>query len=337
MQTVRANRFGTCDVLEIEEVPVPRPRLGQVLIRVESAGVNFSDVKRRRQDPYPFPTSLPFTPGGEVAGTIETLGDGVEDLSVGMPVFALAGADGSGGYAQFTLANAAQTVPIPPGVNIDVASSLMIAGSAAFLILKEAACLRPGESVLVQGAAGGVGSYAVQLAKLLGAGIVIGAASTPKKRAAVLALGADHVVDYTRTDWPERVREITGGQGIDVLLEMAGGEAFEQSLSCLAPFGRTVVYGSSSGEPLRIGPETIQHLFYEESPNQSLISFNLGLWFGMRPEVAAGALKALIGFVASGQVTVQVGHVLPLVQAAEAHRLLEGRRTTGNIVLKPWG
>ena len=336
MEAVRAESFGTPDVLVLEEVPVPRPGAGQVLIRVESAGVNFSDVKRRRNDPYPFPTTLPYTPGGEVAGTVEALGGGVDGPPVGTPVFALVGADGSGGYAQFAVANAPQVVPIPPGVDADAASGLLIAGSTAVLILKEAARLRGGETVLVQGAAGGVGSYAVQVAKLLGARTVIGAAGTAEKREAVLALGADHAVDYTGEGWTGRILELTGGRGVDVLLEMAGGTSFEQGLSCLAPFGRAVVYGSTSGQPLRMGPETINTFFYDPSPNQSIVAFNLGLWFGSRPEAAVGALQTLIGYVSSGRVKIPIGHVLPLGRAAEAHRMLEERRTTGKIVLKPW-
>ncbi|CAA9570115.1 MAG: Quinone oxidoreductase [uncultured Thermomicrobiales bacterium] len=336
MQAVRANRFGQADVFELEDVPMPQPGPGQVLIRVESAAVNFADVKRRRSDPYPFPTSLPYTPGGEVAGTVEELGDGVDGLPVGTPVFALVGNDGSSGYAQFALASAPQVIPIPPGLSPDVASGLVIAGSAALLILREAACLRAGESVLVQGAAGGVGGYAVQIAKLLGAGLVIGAAGTHEKRAAALALGADLVVDYTQADWPDRVRELTNGRGVEVLLEMAGGATFERGITCLAPFGRVVVYGSSSGESLQMRADTINTLFYDPSPNQSLIAFNLGLWFGIRPDVAVDALTTLIGFVASGQVDVPIGHVLPLSRAADAHRMLEERRSTGKIILKPW-
>ena len=336
MQAIRANTFGPADVLELEDVPIPQPGPEQVLIRVESAAVNFADVKRRRNDAYPFPTSLPYTPGGEVAGKVEVLGDGVAGPPVGTPVFALVGSDGSSGYAQFALASAPQVIPIPSGLSSDEASGLVIAGSAAMLILRDAACLRAGESVLVQGAAGGVGGYAVQIAKLLGAGLVIGAAGTLEKREAAMALGADHVVDYTRTDWPDHVRELTGGRGVDVLLEMAGGASFERGLSCLAPFGRVVVYGSSSGESLRMGAESIQALYYNPSPNQSVVSFNLGLWFGMRSGVAVDALKTLIGFVASGQIHVPIGHVFPLSRAADAHRMLEERRTTGKVILKPW-
>jgi len=336
MKAVRLHHHGTPDVLVHDDVPEPVPGPGQVLVRVESAGVNYADVMRRRNDPYPFPTVLPFTPGGEVAGTVAALGDGGDGPPVGTPVFALVGDDGSNGYAQYALANAPQVIPIPPGLGMDEASAVVVAGSSAMLLLTAAARLAPGESIVVQGAAGGVGGYAVQLAKLLGAGHVIGAASTPAKREAALALGADAVVDYTRVDWPERVRELTGGRGADVVLETSGGEVAGQSLRCLAPFGRLVVQGAASGRPLTLDRQTVRGLFYDPAPNQSLVAFNVGLWFGLRPEAAIAALQRLLGFVGSGQVKVQVNHVLPLSQAAQAHRLLEAREAIGKIVLKPW-
>lgn len=335
MKAVRVHTHGTPDVLVYEEVPTPHPGPGQVLIKVAAAAVNYADLMRRRNDPYPFPTSLPFTPGGEVAGVVAALGDGVAGPAVGTPVFALVGNDGSNGYAQYAVANAEQVIPIPPGLNAEEACALVVAGATAVLTLKEAARLEAGESVLVQGAAGGVGGYALQVAKLLGAGTVI-AASSPEKRELALRLGADYAVDYTQRDWPDRVREFTGGRGVDVVLEMTGGRVFEQSLACLAPFGRSVVYGFASGEVGQLSPETFTRLFHSPALNQALIAFNLGLWFGLRPQVAIGALQTLIGFVVSGQVKVSVSHVLPLSQAAEAHRLIEGRQTTGKIVLKPW-
>lgn len=336
MEAIRITRFGGPEVLVLEDVSIPTPGPGQVLINVESVAVNFADVKRRRNDPYPFPTMLPFIPGSEVAGTIESLGPGVDGPVPGTPVFALSGDDGSNGYAQFALANASQVIPIPPGLSADVASGLVVAGSAAMLILKESARLAGGDIVLVQGAAGGVGSYAVQIAKILGASTVIGAASTAAKRDRVLALGADFAIDYTQSDWTDHVRDITGGRGVDIVLEMAGGAVFAQSLSCLAPFGRAVVYGSSSGDPLQFSEKTVLSLFYNPSPNQSLVSFNLGLWFGLRMEHAVDALQTLIGLVLAGQVKPQIGHVLPLREAAQAHWLLQERHSTGKIILKPW-
>ena len=336
MRAIRVHQYGAPDVLTQEELPTPQPGPGQVLVKVEAAAVNYADLMRRRNDPYPFPTPLPFTPGGEVAGAVEALGEGVAGPAVGTPVFALVGNDGSNGYAQYAVANAGQVIPIPPGLGAEQACALVVAGVTAMLTLTEAARLQAGESVLVQGAAGGVGSYAVQLAKLHGAGAVIAAASSPERRALAARLGADHTVDYTQPDWPDRVREFTGGRGVDVVLEMVGGRVFEQSLACLAPFGRAVVYGFASGEAGRLDPQIHREFFHSPAPNQSLIAFNLGLWFGLRPQPAIGALRTLIGFVLSGQVRVQIGHVLPLSGAAEAHRMIEGRRTTGKIVLKPW-
>lgn len=336
MKAIQIHGYGSPDVLIYTSLPDPKAGPGQILIKVEAAAVNYSDIMRRSNIPYPFPTPLPFIPGGEVAGTVEALGDGVAEPPIGTPVFALVGNDGSTGYAQYAVANAAQVIPIPPGLSVDEACALVVAGTTAMLTLKESAHLQAGESVLVQGAGGGVGSYAVQIAKLLGAGTVIGAASSSDKREAALALGADSVVDYTQPDWPDRVREITGGRGIDIVLEMNGGRMFAQSLSCLAPFGRSVVYGMASLEPLQFDRETIIKFFYSPALNQALHVFNVGLWFGLQPEAAVNALQDLISFVASGRVKVLINQTLPLSQAAEAHRLIESRRATGKIILKPW-
>jgi NADPH:quinone reductase len=336
MKVVQMQQYGAADVLKYQEIPTPKPAAGEILIKVESASVNYSDIAHRRNRLYPFPTPLPFIPGNEVAGVVEALGEAVEGPPVGTPVFALVG-NGSNGYAQYAVTPANQVIPIPPGVSADQAAALPVAGTTALLIIREMARLQPGETILVEGAAGGVGSYAVQIAKLLGAGCVIGAASSPTKFPTILDLGADHVVDYTQADWPAQVREFTQGRGVDVVLEMSGARVFAQALSCLAPFGRTIVYGVASGEPLQFDEESIIHFFYNPSLNQSIHVFNLGLWFGMRPQATAKAMGDLIGYVASGQVKVQITHVLPLAQAAEAHRMIEERRTTGKVILKPWG
>lgn len=335
MKAVRIHSHGAPDVLVLEEVPTPEPGPGQILIRVESAAVNFTDIMRRRNDPYPFPTALPFTPGAEVAGTVAALGGGVEGPEVGASVFALVGSDGSTGYAQYALADAAQVIPMLPGIGADEAAGIILAGSTAVLALTEVGRLAAGETVLVQGAGGGVGGYAVQFAALLGA-TVIAAAGTPERREAALAAGAHHVVDYTVPGWGAGVRDVTGGRGVDVVLEMAGGDVFAESLSTLAPFGRMVVAGRAAGVPLRLDEQAVTSVFYDPALNQSLHAFNIGLYFGLRPQPAIAALRTLIGHVAAGRVTVRVGHVLPLAAAAEAHRLVETRRSTGKVILKPW-
>ncbi len=336
MHAIRLSRFGGPDVLELVDIDTPVAGPGQILIRVESAAVNFADIMRRRHDAYPFPTPLPFIPGSEVAGTVEAVGDGVDGPPAGTAVFAVVGGDGSTGYAQYALANAAQVTPIPDGLTSDEAAGIVIAGTTAMLTLTHQAHLAEGESVLIGGAGGGVGTYAIQIAKSLGARTVIGAASTPAKREAALTAGADHVVDPTTLGWEHEARGHAGGNGVDVVLEMSGGKTFAEGLSILAPFGRFVVYGIASGEP-GVFTEEAQHLFfYNPSMNQSIHVFNIGLYFGLRPQIAVEAMTNLVGLVASGQVKVHIGDTLPLAEAAEAHRRIEARHTTGKIILKPW-
>lgn len=331
MKAVRLHRHGGPDVLTYEDVEDLTPGPGQVLIRVESVAVNYADTMRRRNDPYPFPSDPPFIPGGEIAGTVEALGAGVEGPPVGTAVFATVGDGGSTGYAQFAVANAGQVIPIPPGLDAAQASALVVAGVTAVLTIRDAGRLQIGESVLIQAAAGGVGGYAVQLAKLLGAGTVIAAAGTAEKRRAALALGADHAIDYTVPGWSDQVRALTGGNGVDVVLEMTGGPVFAESLAALAPFGRSVVYGLASQTFAPFDPQTTI-----VASNQSVIGFYLGGYFMHRSDRAIDALQTLIGHVLSGAVKVQIGQVLPLSRAADAHRMLENRETTGKIILQPW-
>lgn len=335
MKAMQITTQGAPEVLQLTELPDPVPERGEILIDVQASAVNFSDIMRRRGTTYPFPTPLPFVPGGEVAGTVAALGDGVEGPPVGTPVFALVGADGSGGYAELAIASAQQVIPIPPGLDVDQAAGVVVAGATATLLLTQAVPLAVGQSVLIPGAAGGVGSYAVQIAKLLEAGTVIASASTQAKREVAMAFGADHAIDPTAVDWPAQVRAVTGGNGVDVALEMSGGETLAQTLSTLALFGRMVSYGMAGGVPGSLVEAATVPWLYDPAPNQSLHAFNLGLWFGLRPEAAVGALQQLIGWVASGAIRVPVGQTLPLADAALAHTLTEQRETTGKVILKP--
>lgn len=330
MLSIVARRQGGPEVLELVETPTPTPGPGQVLIRVESAAVNFSDVKRRRGDLYPFPTLLPYTPGGEVAGIVEALGEGVQSPAVGTPVFALVGGDGSSGYAQYAVAEAAQAIPVPGGLDLDVAAGLVIAGSTAMLALTEVLCLVPGQRLLVEGAGGGVGACAVQIAVHLGAEVVA-AASTPAKRDAALAAGASQAVDPTEPGWGLQV-----AAPVDAVLHTSGPSTFLAGLALLAPFGTMVVAGNAAGLPLRLEEETMNELFYAPALNKRLVAFNVGVFFGLRPQLAQAALGRLIALVADGTVSPRIGYVLPLAQASEAHRLLESRSSHGRIVLKPW-
>lgn len=328
MKAIVFERYGEPDVLELVDVPTPVPGEGQVLVRVEAVGLNYADTARRR-NMYLEKTPLPFVLGGEIAGTVETLGPGVSAPAPGTRVAAVVG---SGAYAQYAVIPATQAMPLPSGVDLDVATALFVQGLSAYLIFRgTVAPLRDGESVLIQGAAGGVGSLAVQIAKLLGAGRVIALASTEEKRDFAKSLGADEAVDYTQPHWAARVIEANGGKGVDLVLEIAGGEAILGDLESLAPWGRVIVYGNASRTQATINPTT---LLYD---NRSLIGFWLTPYFARRMDLIQQAFMALMGWVAAGSLKPHIGKVLPLAQAAEAHALLESRGTMGKVVLKPWG
>ena len=220
MKAIQIHNTGGAEVLILRDVPEPTPGAGEVLIRVEAAGVNFWDIMWRRGE-YDVATPLPFIPGAEVAGKVVAVGPGVTGFEVGTPVVS---APPSGGYAQFVVAPIATTFPIPQMLSTVEVVSLMAQGLMGVLALRKSARLAPGESVLVEAAAGGVGSFVVQLAKLYGASKVIAAASSPEKRAIAEALGADASVDYTAPGWARVVRDLTDGRGVDVVLDLAGGE-----------------------------------------------------------------------------------------------------------------
>jgi NADPH:quinone reductase len=325
MKTVRFHKTGGPEVLVYEDVPDPTPKDGEVLIRIEAAGVNFADVMRRRGDDYPIPSPPPFTLGAEVAGTIGAVGTEVTSVEVGSLVFAT---PGDGGYAQYICLPAAAVVPLPSGFSPAQATTLGM-GLTAALSLRKTARLVAGESVLVEAAAGGVGSFAVQLAKLYGADKVIAAASTPEKRSIAERLGADASVDYTAPDWVEKVRALTNGRGVDVVLEVTGGETVGQALDAMAPFGRMAFLGQSSGKTALVDPWRLT------VPNHSVTGFYIGAFLAF-PDLIQSTFAEIIGYVMAGKLSLEVGTVLPLSQAGDAHRLLEGRKTTGKVVLQPW-
>ena len=326
MKAVRFHQTGGPEVLVLEDVPIPAPGSGEILIRVEAAGINYADAMRRNGDPYAEPSPTPFVPGIEVAGIVEARGPGVEGPAVGTWVFA---SPERGGYAQYATAPAARVMSLPAGLTAVQATTLVVQGLTAALVLRQAGQLAPGETVAVEAAAGGVGSFAVQLAKLFGASKVIGLAGDDTKCRRARQLGADEAIDYTDPNWPRAVRRLTGGRGTDLLLEMTGGATLSRALQALAPFGRMVVYGQASRQPARID---IQRLVV---PNHSIAGFYLGAYIGRR-DLIRSTLEELIGYVIDKRLELQIGAVLPLARASEAHRLLEGRKTTGKVVLQPW-
>jgi len=321
MKAIRIHETGGPEVMKLEEIETPTPAAGEILIKVAAAGVNYADLAQRA-GAYLTPTRTPTTLGVEIAGTIAALGTGVNSPVVGTRVAAFCG----GGYAEYAISQANMVIPIPPGLDFVHAAAFPLQGITAYQLLHESARVQPGESVLVHAAAGGVGTLAIQLAKLMGAGTVIGTASNADKLDLIRRLGADFAINYTEQDWVEQVKNATGSKGVDIILEMVGGTIAEQSLQCLAPFGRMVVYGAASSQITQFSG--IQ-LMYK---NQAIIGYWLSSQLS-RPERIALAIMDLMQYLSKGELEIIVGQTFPLAQAAEAHRAIAERKTTGKVVL----
>jgi len=324
MKTIFVEEFGEPEVLRYTDAERPSPGEREALIEVRSAGVNYADTMRRRNQ-YVVSQDLPFVPGSEVAGTVAEVGEGVENVSVGDRVVTLLG---TGGYAEYAVAPARNLIPIPEGLDFDQAAAIPLQGLTAYHCIKTSGSLKEGESVLVHAAAGGVGTLAVQMAKLLGAGTVIATASSKKKLELARSLGADVLIDYTEGDWPEKVREATEGKGADVILEMVGSDFPQKNLMCLNVFGRMVVFGAASRERGTIVPASLMNECH------AIVGFYLPQTM-RRPDLFIPSLREVLGWISSGDLQLTIGATYPLENAAEAHADLEGRKTTGKLLLNP--
>jgi len=324
MKTIFVEEFGEPEVLRYTDAERPSPGEGEALIEVRSAGVNYADTMRRRNQ-YVESQELPFTPGSEVAGTVAEVGEGVGNVSVGDRVVTLLG---TGGYAEYAVAPARNLIPLPETLGFDEAAAIPLQGLTAYHCIKTSGALKEGESVLVHAAAGGVGTLAVQMAKLLGAGKVIATASSEEKLDLARSLGADVPIDYTEEDWPEKVREATEGRGADVILEMVGSDFPEKNLTCLNVFGRMVVFGAASRERGTIVPASLMNKCH------AVVGFYLPQVM-RRPDLFVPSLREVLGWISSGDLQLTIGATYPLEKAAEAHADLEGRKTTGKLLLNP--
>ena len=328
MKAIQFSQFGGPEVLEYVEVPKPIPQADEVLIDVVAAGVNFVDVQERagvyqRPETMLDGVALPRIPGIQVVGTVSQVGESADPSLLGRRVMALCN---GGGYAQYAVTLPVFAVPLPAFANETEMAALPDQGVAAWLMLKASTELRPGESVLVHGAAGGVGSLAIQIAKALGAGLVVATAGTQEKRAFAKSLGADIAIDYEDGNWPQAVLECTDGRGVDIILESIGGDVFERNFECLAPQGRVILFGSTRGSDQPFPPRRLM------AKAQTLTGFFARTFMG-RPALVREALQFLVDHALDGSVRPQVAKTLPLSQAAESHRLLEGRKVKGVIVL----
>jgi NADPH2:quinone reductase len=323
MQSVLVEAFGGSETLTVQEQERPEPGPEQVRVEVEAAGINFADIMQRRGK-YLGGPEPPYVPGMEAAGRIDATGDRV-NLDEGDRVVAtLPG----GGYAEYALADPQALFPIPEGMSFDEAAGFPVQFLTAHGCLFGWGDLEEGERVLIQAAAGGVGTAAVQLASQAGAE-VFGTASTAEKLDLASDLGCDHPINYTETDFVEEVDEITDGEGVDLVLDGVGGDVFHESLDALTPFGRIVTYGAASGDTASV--DTGRLLF----ENKSVIGYHLGRARTEDPGRVLEAVPELTGSLTGGDMEVVVGESFPLEDAAEAHDYIEDRQSSGKVVLHP--
>jgi NADPH2:quinone reductase len=314
MKAIQITEFGGPEVMHLVDLETPTPSAGQELINVSAIGINYADT-HQTENSYLFPQKLPLIPGVEVVGTTAS----------GVRVLAIVE---SGGYAQQVTTHSGMMIPVLDGVTDEQALCMLVQGSTAWHILKTFGHVKPGETVVVHAAAGGVGTIAIQLAKMWGAK-VIAVASSEEKRALVTSLGADVVVDSTTEKLGEAIRAVNGGKRVNLILEMVGGKTFDDSLEILAPFGRLVVYGMAS----RVAPTMIQPASLMGG-SKTITGFWLQHCFGKK-ELMNDVIEQLFALVVEGKLKPVIGATYPLSQAVSAHNALRSRETTGKITLDP--
>jgi NADPH2:quinone reductase len=322
MKALRVHQYGGPEVLSYEEIAVPEPQAGEARIKIEASGVNFIDIYQRTGL---YPLKTPFTLGSEAAGTVEAVGDAVTEVKRGDRVgYAMV----LGSYAEYAVVPAAKLAPLPQNIDATAGAALMLQGMTAHYLTHSTYPLKPGEVALVHAAAGGVGLLLIQIAKMRGA-TVIGTTGTEAKAELAKQAGADHVVIYTQSDFLPEVKKLTGGAGVHVVYDSVGATTFEKSLDCLRPRGYLVLFGQSSGPvpPLDPGKLAAKGSLFLTRP--TLIHYALS-----RDELL-GRTADLFNWTAAGKLKLRIEKTFPLSETAEAHRQLEGRKTTGKLILLP--
>ncbi|CAB4885613.1 unannotated protein [freshwater metagenome] len=313
MKAIQISTFGGPDVMKLVELADPVAGADEVLLNVTAIGINYADT-HQTENSYLSPQRLPLVPGIEVVGTH----DGKRYLAT----------VSSGGYAEKAVAHKGVIFPIPDNVTDEQALCVLVQGTTAWHLLKTMAHLRKGETVLVHAAAGGVGTIAIQLAKMWGA-TVIASTSSSEKSALATSLGADHVINAKSSDLAGEIRKANGGKGVDIVLEMIGGKTFDQSLEALGEFGRMITFGMASRTaPTPIHPGSLMH------GSKTIAGFWLANCFSSK-ELMHDVVSELFALIGSGALKPIIGATYPLNEAAGAHRAMLARETTGKIVLKP--
>jgi NADPH:quinone reductase len=322
MKAIQMTKTGGPEVLEVHETPMPEPGPGQALVKIEAAGVNFIDVYQR-EGRYKVP--LPYVPGQEAAGVVVGLGPGASGFKVGDRV---AYCHILGAYAEYAAVPVSMLIAIPEGITVQQAAAAMLQGMTAHYLAHSTYAIKSGDAVLIHAGAGGVGLLLIQMAKRLGARVLT-TVSTETKASLARGAGADEAILYTQEDFAARTRELTGGEGVAAVYDSVGKTTFDGSLACLRPRGLMVLYGGSSGAvpPFDLIQLSAKGSLYVTRPV-------LKDYTSTRAELEQRAGEVL-GWVADGSLKLRIEHTYPLAEAAQAHRDLEGRKTTGKLLLIP--
>ncbi len=319
MRAIKISSYGEAGVLKVSDEPKPSPAAGQVLVKIHAAGVNFVDIYQRRGT---YPVKLPFIPGLEASGVVEALGEKVTGIRAGDRV-AYTGHLGS--YSEYTAIDAGRLIKLPKGLSFEQGASIPLQGMTAHYLIHDFRRPRAGDTVLIHAAAGGVGLLLVQWAKHLGAR-VIGTVSTAEKASIARDAGADDVILYTKQDFAAETKKLTDGHGADLILDGVAKSTFPGDLEAIALRGHIVVFGSASGPADPVAPNSFG------AKSISLSGGSLGNFIATREDLLRRS-RAVLNALKAGWLKLRIANVLPLEKAEQVHRLLEGRQTTGKVVL----
>lgn len=325
MKGITVQSFGSPDVLNYTTLPDPVAGENEILIEVRGASINSADIQAR-SGKYHLGKNLPFTPGIDVAGVAASVGQKVKTIKKGDHVIAF---PSTGSYAEQAVAQEHLCFVIPPEINFKAAAAVPIVAGTITHMLTEIARIQPGESILVHGASGGVGTTAIQVAKQCKAGKIFGSVGSLRKGTYVQDLGAEATVDYNDPDYSTQINQLTGGAGADVILNPIGGVTLERDLHCLAPFGRLISFGRLADVPGSISPETLY------TTNRSVIGFSFGHFRKLRPAKISNTMERVIEMLRSEQLQMVIDSCYPLKEAARAHQHLESREAIGKVLLYP--
>lgn len=328
MKAIVVNQTGPPEVMKLQEVDKPKPAADQVLIHVEAISINFADIKARQGQYHGVSSHAAFTPGLDCAGVVVETGAQVTRFKPGQRVMAF---PTGGSYAEFVVAPENLTYPVPDEISSETAAASLTVGITTYNVIQRMARLEKGETILIHAAAGGIGSTAIQLAKLFGASRIFGTVGNDEKIDQAKSFGADEVINYRSVDFVEEINTLTGGKGVDVILDTVAGENFEKSLKCLATFGRIVSFGhANNGSVPGIAKTDQLH-----SSCRSVIGYSTGTYRKNRPEFLREGAEKITDYLLQNQLKTVISKSFALEDAAEAHAHIESRASIGKVLLIP--